>query len=564
MSDQLPRDRTTPIPLFTGVIDPGSVGAALNQIATKVNAALAPLAVAKYSPAGPNYYPISDRPGNTPGQSFSTTGIWGATCIGGATFRIAHRAVVPASNLVLCVSNIYGVSGILDSNNNNSLYFKAYFQALGTDVTDQTTPRLPVTFQGQEWVCCPPGGLLFSDPSMFNVTANQRFFVYFMVRANAPDNFTYYSEGLMGGSTYQTCANGDGFVLEDAGTANVTLTSSQAAGASSGYATFPVTVLGYSPTPVKSVGILGDSIAAGNNDYGSRVQGGGYLERALIGLSSLAAFNLSSAVEAARVPMFPYVRRAVPGVTLAGVANTLTAASVSDRILSLCSTVVSNLGTNDLGTSVPAFKANYISLAQRYAARGIKFIALTLLPRTTSSDYFFTASGQTVTANEAARITINTWLRDTSSAGFVQQCGYPGLVDTIDICFNFEVNASNVFTQNGGRFPSAENVGILTGSITAIGGGVTYVDSGQTTTVDQWRGWNWRMTSGAANGQITSVIGNKTGGYFMLANNGFAGVLVGDTYQLLNVHTPDGTHASSHLAWQVAAQLLPQLIAKVI
>lgn len=427
-----------------------------------------------------------------------------------------------------------------------------------TGWNDQSQPRIPAFFNGNKVADVPPGGLMMSDPVAFEVAAGEVFFVILYVGCSGSAMYLPAGGSMMGNPTIgNSCDNGDAKVNEDAfefGALSLSVASNQAGA---------VAVLGASNTAQRTVGFCGDSIAGGSGDYGAQNNNAGYLWRTMAGLDQ--AINLSAAVERTRVANFSFIKYTRGADTLANFVNRANFFQ-GTRLLTMCSTVISQLGVNDLGASagLAAMQVNYLTLAAYFTSRGIKFIQCTITPRTGSTDGFLTVTNQVVSSFESVRVALNTWLRDTSASGFVAQCNAPGFVDVWDAAAAIEVNSSNGLTLNGGFWPAAYSTGLATGTLTAISG-VTYTDSAETTTLDQWRGYYMRMTSGAASGNQSAVIYNVASGIFTLNAAITGSPSVGDSYQICMVSTLDGTHPSTESHRRIAAYITGNnLLSKII
>jgi len=208
-----------------------------------------------------------------------------------------------------------------------------------------------------------------------------------------------------------------------------------------------------------TAGIIGDSIAAGSGD-----SNGGWILR---GLGATGAYNTCN---------LPVVNAALPGTTATEfVGNTVGGYNVYGysarrRIRTLgCSYIFCNFGTNDLfgsGRTLAQLQADMLSIAISAQARGSRFIASTILPRTTSPvDFWATTTNQTKLAAEPLRVAYNTWLRGgapivsgspvtvgTVGSIVAGSAGHP-MWKTIDPAAFVEVNLSNVVTINGGYWP---------------------------------------------------------------------------------------------------------------
>lgn len=427
-----------------------------------------------------------------------------------------------------------------------------------TGWNDQSQPRVPAFLNGSKWIDVPPGGIAQTDPVAFEVAAGEAFFTYIYIGATGTSCLLPSGAGLMGGgNTIGACNNGDARASDDA------LDSGSLSLSATLNIQGPLAIVGASSAAPKTVGIVGDSLVNGTADFGGYPNRGGYLERMMMGHDQ--AVNLSASVEQTRAPNFAFIKYSRGGDTLANFVNRANFFQGA-RLLAMCSTVVSELGINDIGGGPPlaTMQANYLALAAYFTSRGIKFIQCTMPPRTSSTDKFLTIGNQTVSANEALRIGVNSWLRDTSAAGFVAQTNTPGLADVWDAGAFVEVNSSGVLAINGGFWPAAYSTNLATGTLTAIGG-TTYTDSALSISPDQWRGYHLRMTNGAASGNFSAITGNNSAGQMILSSAVTGGPSVGDAYQICMMATPDGTHPTTESHRRIAAGLIASgAFAKII
>lgn len=187
-----------------------------------------------------------------------------------------------------------------------------------------------------------------------------------------------------------------------------------------------------STTPQPVVGIVGDSIAMGYADYGFGELG--WIMR--------------------------YLRaNGVPSVNLSAVAETMQAASLpaNYRIRrgyeQFMTHAIVQYGINDVvtgGASLASLKSYAKIVYQGLVNRGIKVYASTLPPVTTSTDNWVTAGNQTVKASEAVRTGWNDFLRSWTAGSTDPILSL--LSGVFDAAKPVEVNASNVFTIDGGRW----------------------------------------------------------------------------------------------------------------
>lgn len=494
------------------------------------------------------FQPLTDRPLDIGGASTFPLTTIKSGAVKGYTVRYKHIALFAATHVSAIFGNHTADNSLSETPGRNHVRYKLRFQKNGagggsTGWNDMSPPRVPALFGGSEWADVAPGTLVAADPLAFEVATGEVFFVWVTVDIAGTSMYLPGGLGTMGGtgnSSLGCCDNGDALAVEDviaSGTVTVEAQTNR---------TGAIAILGASPVTQKTVGVVGDSLANGATDAGAWASRGGYLERMMMGLTNNV--NLSAAVEAARVPNFPFVKCTRAGNTLANFVNRANNSN-EIRLLSMCSTVVSEYGLNDLSTTnLAAMQALYLQLAKYFTDRGAKFIQCTLTPRTTSTNFWLDVAGQTPVGGvvETTRTGLNSWFRDASGSGFIAQANAPGLVDIWDVAATFEVNSSGVLTPNGGYFPAAWSTNNATGTLTAIAG-TTYTDAALTTTLDQWRGYHIRMTSGAATNGTKEINAVWTGGRFILptAITSPGSPSIGDAYAINEHATLDGTHLGS-------------------
>jgi hypothetical protein len=129
----------------------------------------------------------------------------------------------------------------------------------------------------------------------------------------------------------------------------------------------PVAVLGLTPIGVSpSIGIIGDSIAAGTGDNGFVIQRGGFLYRAATGQTTQYAYTPSI------VPPFGTVKVATGGET----ASAFTAyyqSRIRRQLTQMCTHVYCNYGTNDLSSGSSAIASYLMPIAVDYVKAGVYF-----------------------------------------------------------------------------------------------------------------------------------------------------------------------------------------------
>lgn len=184
---------------------------------------------------------------------------------------------------------------------------------------------------------------------------------------------------------YLSTANGEGSVAGSAlGVASPTL--------GSGYGYTPLALTAGRSSATRTIGLLGDSILNGALAAGSYDSSGGWGAR-LCETEGLPHVNVSWHSQQAQ-----YWRGQVRARRMA--------------LLTGCTEVVLALGRNDVTNSrtLAQMQADLVEIAtalKRFGA--LRVIGATVTPSTTGS--WSTLAGQTVTANDQARLDLNTWLR---------------------------------------------------------------------------------------------------------------------------------------------------------
>lgn len=476
---------------------------------------------------------LTDRPVNISNGVPTTAVGLKSSAVLGYTDRFLHHAMFAADHVVLVYGNWSADGSETETPGECTIRVNAALQKNGaTGVTDETGVRVPVTFSGKSYVDIPPNGLVFSDPTPFEVIANEVFFVRNQEAGAGTGYLLANSSTGLGGTTGTTGVNnGEGAGAEDlVMSGNVTQST-----ASFSYG--PVAVLGFSSAKQKSIAIFGDSIAASTGDAGYYRACGGYLTRLAVNMTQLAIDNTFAV---SGVANFPFVKSARGGYTLANFA-TRSKSFKQIKLGELATTAVVEYGVNDLAGTLAAMKANALIVAGWFTSRGVKIIWTTITPRTTSTDNWKTANNQTVTANEATRTGFNDWLRDATATGFVSQAG--GNAAVWDAAALIEVNASNVLTLDGGFWQAAISASDATGTSTAATS-ASITNSGLSLTQDQYRGYCLSLTSGAGSGQTQAILGN-TATVISLAASFSPAPSGGDTYLIFRPQTIDGTHPSS-------------------
>lgn len=352
----------------------------------------------------------------------------------------------------------------------------------------------------------------------------------------------YYvgGNGTAGGTNYDGLNTGEGLANGDYTTNMQTYFSPQA----NGNIYSPVAILGRTSTPQQTVAIIGTSIAAGTGDMGYVYASGGFITRALTNQMALC-YN------PATDPLYAYVRVPLGSSKIVDFANFLNTNQLNRswlEISELATNVISDFGTNDLSSGLTTMKTVTLNLAAYYMSRGIKYYSCTIIPKTNSTDGWQTVANQTTqgTTIENTRTGFNAWLRDATASGFVAQANAQasttGLADYMDICKYLEVNSSNVLTQDGGFWRIPTGVAEVTGTVSTASNYQWTVSN--TFTANQYKGWNFVMTSGAAVGKQGCIFYNSSNIINVSTAIG-ATTANGDSFKLTLLTTVDGVHPST-------------------
>jgi lysophospholipase L1-like esterase len=190
--------------------------------------------------------------------------------------------------------------------------------------------------------------------------------------------------------------NGDGTQNYTASPVDNTLSTSGSGMTTGGNGYSPVAVLGtFEPSMTKPiVALWGDSITLGTGDTDTSL---GFAAQALI-RDKIPFIKLARGAERAK-NVSPDPTRRARRFPLAGG----------------CTKAAIFYGTNDYnagGDTAEVTEANLVAFWRASADRGMKALAATFTPRTTSTDAWATTTNQTPAAGGAARTAINDWIRD--------------------------------------------------------------------------------------------------------------------------------------------------------
>jgi lysophospholipase L1-like esterase len=471
------------------------------------------------------------------------------------TVRLAHRALFDASHIVLVWGTYWKNNVAFEAPGRNVVFHHSALQRMGSSYSDETGPIVEATYKGQRMGLCSHRGLLFSDPIPFEVAAGEVFWTRDAAYTGGPSYFLSGYQAVRNDST-----GAEAIDLKEGVIAGDLVTSGTVGqGGSLSYPPGgPVMILGFNKNRQKSCALFGDSIGAGTFDGGfGSVLWGGYLVRLM---RNVTARVQTSALAQTTVSNFPFVHCAQGGQTAATVA-TQGLSAMSVRLAEFCTTVIWQLGVNDIAGAplLSTMQSNLLRVAGWFAARGKKFIACTIIPQTTSTDGWLTVANQTVLTGETLRTGYNSWLRDTGPNGFVAQAGGPSVADIFDAAATIEVNSAGVPALNGGFWPAALSASLFSGSITNSPTTSSFIDSSQTAPNGTYRGCALKMTSGAASGQIVPIISQNSGGAYVFSVSFSTAPSVGDTYVIPDVYTREGLHPITLGYKTIANGLMSQL-----
>lgn len=561
---------------------------------------------------------LTERPANpSGGNAYLLSAISYITSPRHVVFRARHRAMFSASRIQLAFGgwNSSGApNAAIDSPAHNPFEVEAVVQKMGSSEIDYTPARIPVFWNGRSFGEVTPGTLLVSDPCAFDVEKYEFFYIIYSVGTTGPNWYIPQGismQGTTGGLTGGVVPldNGDG-LRADVGVYSAT----NFINTFTPFATGPVGVFGYNPNPQRTVALMGDSICSGGSDYSS-YSPGGWMKRLMINQTQL---SLTKATAISNIPNFSHVHIGHSGISAALYLNRLNSAPTL-RLAEYASTILWQFGINDVSPStLVVMQANVCLAARWFQRRGIKFIACTLLPNTTTTDSYQTVTNQTVVATESKRLAYNSWLRDMTPTGFmswatfataaawvastvyvvgqtvqtsdgIYQCTVagtsgstapvgasgvgligdgtvtwqyvppsPGMADWIDPAAAVEVNSSNVLTLNGGFWKAALTTNDYTGTLTSVSNSTIMGDTGNTNTDGQYNGYNIRFTSGAAvNGTAAYIISyNPTVALnYQIGGGPPALPATGDGYVLYRSVAATGPHPSTYGCMLIANYL---------
>lgn len=313
-----------------------------------------------------------------------------------STNRSAHFATEDLTSIKLVYPN-WTLQANAESNMDSAASLVAYIEYPIDTYT-------AVTFSGAAKGIAAPGANFISDFVSVNIPRGALFYVragFGLTGATSNGIPTNSSMLPNWGAGTATGSYWEG-VLNSASLSSVSLAGTKGSGGSSGnndgFATqfsnriLPLGILGMTTRP--SFFIAGDSISVGIGDAMDSQLACGFIARALG--NRYGYFN--------------------GGMSGEGISGLTTDAQFLKRsfMAQYCTHVVSNYGTNDIGTGSGRTPAQVIADISAFRAKwfaGKRFYQCTLAVRTTSTDSFVTEGNQTVLATDANRALFNDQLR---------------------------------------------------------------------------------------------------------------------------------------------------------
>lgn len=459
------------------------------------------------------------------------------------TVRIAHTNLT--GKLITSIQPLHAHWGPATGTEASQTFDWKIKQAIEPTLTDQTK-RIAIYYAGQSVMTIARRAAIVCDPVPITWPAGQIRYERTSITTTGGSGNTGRHQIALGGSTGFGTNSGEGSSAADI-VMGATASSENTNQAYSSILMLGKTVDG---TIARSLANIGDSTGAGTDDQTFGSNAGGWPSRSAASWPGsnvcIAGEKLQNAVD----PNTFYTR---------------------EKIVFWHTDVLDSYLINDViqSRTVGQMQADVLAMAYSRMSIGQNYIKATCLPLTDSTNGWFDVAGQTVRANEANRLAINTWLRDTSATGFVAQAnaqvsGIPnaGVARVIDPCSFYEVNASNVLTLNGGFIQSAQSAVLF--SRTATSATTTVItDSGATYTVNALRGYVVHILSGTGAGQVRSIQQNTA----TTITTGLSWTTTPDAtsvYRIYDGNTTDGTHPSTGGHTRITTGVKPLLDAMMV
>lgn len=308
-----------------------------------------------------------------------------STAVLGGVGIVRVKILATTHGVRLVFTNWYNASG---NEADNTVPITVGPVDIEPDVTPRANRRMPVWFNGSRKVVIPPGGQVVSDVVGVSFKKGDRPWVFTYVTVES-GGFPLTATPSAADNEGHMYANPAGSVHADGVSVTSPATTTRVYG--------PSAILGPTLKPTSVLGILTDSIGSSYTDAKEFVDHG-WILRAL-------------------ADDYPYIRAGLAGTTAAAWTTSGGWRAPRRKALAALTNVTHwliPLGTNDINTG-SGFAASQTALIAMWTERantGMPIAVCTLPPITTSADTWATAAGQTASDNEAARVSMNTWLRD--------------------------------------------------------------------------------------------------------------------------------------------------------
>lgn len=208
--------------------------------------------------------------------------------------------------------------------------------------------------------------------------------------------------------------------------------------------------------------------------------------------------------------------------------------------------VITNYAINDIsaGTSVAALQAALQSNWAAIAATGAKIIEVTTPPRTTSTDNWLSAAGQTAYATNGGfaggaasrRALLNAWLRTKPSFTGGAVYDFLEFADSVETARD-----SGILLAGAG----AHTTGYVLSGTDAGGSTTTVIQTGLALTASRYNFGKLVFTSGVNAGSIKTISSHTTGGALTISAAFTTAPTAGDAFYifaLTDQNTTDGLH----------------------
>lgn len=315
------------------------------------------------------------------------------TALAGGTLQLMsrskHYAMEKCASIQLVYANWYvkDTATVGENNTGGSLTITA-------SVEDAYGTVLKVaTFSGSTTGVIPDGQEIISDPIAFNTTPGVPFFV--RTWASHPTGIPYNKgSGNLNDVTSAIPVSGETWTFGS----SITDTTQSFGGFNNLSATLifrPTAIVGLTSRPV--IFIAGDSRES-NGTVGAVLDSAATDGYGLVGNTNRSLGQIYATLNA--------------GCSSEQLQNVLTTGYTKRlRLLQYCNKVVCGYGVNDLinGRTALQIEADLTTFAARFG--GLPFHQQTIQPQSTSTDGWVTTVNQTTTAINAARVTLNAWIR---------------------------------------------------------------------------------------------------------------------------------------------------------